>query len=486
MQRGLFSRENISANRLDGEISGNAPNVDRSQLDCLLYLQKQISRYTDLCLVCCIPTQNNDAGSCKSLTEEARWLKKSTLSVKSYKSDTVSNSSVTSKKREPIHNDYVVSCPFENCRQESKNFIYCEHCKQKLPEIMNYYLSSLQQSNTIKKVQIQSSQDTKISNDINDYFSYYGEDNLTVGCFDDSQHPIFSTHEFLLFSEELSSLKGTAWIDGKLINCFAKISCSEWGDSSFALAGVSSFIFAYAPNDQNYDWPMYHFNNLRFDKYLFFPILLERYWTLYVVDIKNKKLIHIDSLVRELSIEKLSIRSINAHKNFIRYVSQSRNYAQNFLQNIDWTIGVFNNNRHMQQRGDPDNCGVYLMYYMDRIGKGLPLDDPSFTPKSYRIEIARKLLSHSQDMSTTCLLCFSERNKPEIRCIICQKCAVDRRLGAIIYAKTPDFLVKIIVWNYLLAGAVGQRPGAIIYAKTSDFLVKIIVWNYSLQGAVGR
>lgn len=62
-----------------------------------------------------------------------------------------------------------------------------------------------------------------------------------------------------------------------------------------------------------------------------------------------------------------------------------------------------------------------MLQYADRIGRGVPLMVKKFDPNSYRAWIAKLLLENSDPMLSTCLFCFSERERATINCSECNR-----------------------------------------------------------------
>lgn len=263
-----------------------------------------------------------------------------------------------------------------------------------------------------------------MANGLHSDFNYYFlrcTNLYTIGHYRMQGHPIFSNKNILLFSEAYHSLidrsAPSGWIDGDLILLFFLIHQSEYENVTLIPPGHSQYIFQANAPMRNKEWEMYNLpDNLKGK--LLLPICLQNHWTLYVVDIDNGLLYHIDPYHDD---QPISNRTKLIHKYFQKYLDDSRNIRPNKLHTIKWKqIRFVTTSRPFQT--DAYNCGIFVMYFIDCIGRGESFDE-NFNPDAYRDVVSQLLINESEAMNEICAFCFRNANGETVTCTQCQRFA---------------------------------------------------------------
>lgn len=233
------------------------------------------------------------------------------------------------------------------------------------------------------------------------------------------------TDKFVLWGSAYQSLfLGIQFIEGPVVNAFMLIKClREWKNVSYFPTEQNNYIFGHSMNtDKNNDWEFYNLNNV-FRGKIFFPYCIGVHWMLFVVDVDQGTMMHIDPQNR---IEKDC--AVNA---FYRYLQDCRKRRKNNMCNISWTVIEPPPDRLIQ--GDGYNCGFYVMFMMDQIAKDNSLSSKSFNPDIYRYQISEMLFANSININNICLYCenpTNEEKKKIYECSVCnrwahEKCALN-------------------------------------------------------------
>uniref|UniRef100_A0ABD2WG83 Ubiquitin-like protease family profile domain-containing protein n=1 Tax=Trichogramma kaykai TaxID=54128 RepID=A0ABD2WG83_9HYME len=124
---------------------------------------------------------------------------------------------------------------------------------------------------------------------------------------------------------------------------------------------------------------MHKLSRNKIKRYVFLPNLEDDHWTLHIVDILEKKLMHLDPKKFERTGKEFSKTTKRA--------CNSR--GGNVLNKIKWKISPFPEKYHLQK--DNVHCGVFVMHFMDVIGSNKHFDDSDtpFDPVKCRTDIAR-------------------------------------------------------------------------------------------------
>lgn len=82
--------------------------------------------------------------------------------------------------------------------------------------------------------------------------------------------------------------------------------------------------------------------------------------------------------------------------------------------------------RPYQPQLDGWNCGLYVIYYMNCLGKGkrdekTPLFDLKFNADEYRLEMMRMLLKVSEPLDRHCQFCFRLDTSDTVFCNECRR-----------------------------------------------------------------
>ena len=223
---------------------------------------------------------------------------------------------------------------------------------------------------------------------------------------------------FQLFSEEFHSLKPKRWVDGEVINACALIYEKDWQNVTFISTRETFTLFMDQWKAEPGDWWLLFQMKFPSTGKMFLPYWQNNHWRLFMGDIDQKIMTIIDpynvgrqSLDREASrIRNLLQRYANicSDKNIINILSNYKQYKM---------ISV-TGKRPFQTDGH--SCGVFVIYYMEVLGKNA-MFDADFDPDKHRMVLCRMLLDQSQDMQSTCLFCFDRNMFDTIKCEKCRR-----------------------------------------------------------------
>ena len=248
----------------------------------------------------------------------------------------------------------------------------------------------------------------------------------TVSKYYSQRRQVSIIQKLHLFNFEYHTLKTDKWVNGEIINACATLQEPDWVDSIFISTRETFTLF----NDDwrgipGENWTMFTMTFPTTGK-IFMPYLCRAHWRLFLVDIDNKVLSLIDPFyVTPQQLEPEAQRLLN---HIDRYVNLCQ---ERYIQNVfteargeeKWAFAWFTSNRPFQRSSDSNNCGVYVMYYMDVIGRNIGSFSNGFNLNDYRMKMAQLLLEKSDDMSSVCIYCFSEKKNDKVICKMCKRFA---------------------------------------------------------------
>lgn len=94
--------------------------------------------------------------------------------------------------------------------------------------------------------------------------------------------------------------------------------------------------------------------------------------------------------------------------------------SDNNLHSIQWINVYSTDERSYQSSLDGNDCRVYVMNYMDHIGRNVPFE-MEFDPVEYRIYVAKVLVQSSESVKTVCLHCFQRNEEKRYECFFCKR-----------------------------------------------------------------
>lgn len=208
-----------------------------------------------------------------------------------------------------------------------------------------------------------------------------------------------------LGSTEYATLEGTRWIDGDVIDSFMFAIFEDWQNVRFVTTGRTSYLLgSNAVGNNPSSWKMCDFD-LNFKGKVFLPYAYQDHWCLLILDIENKSVLHMNPMQKNEG--KYGDRALLLFRQFLEQYYKDRGDTTGV---ISWTV-IKDNEKRVSQ-GDGFNCGVFVMYFMDCIGKHVPFDS-QFNPDAYREMISKILREKSHPMDETSLNCTSSKNKSE-------------------------------------------------------------------------
>ena len=196
------------------------------------------------------------------------------------------------------------------------------------------------------------------------------------------------------------------WIDGLVIDAFGYANMDEWEKVS------------YIPTTSTLD--------MIGEQYFCKQGVLEReencHWRLLILNIthesKEVKATLLDPYKNNEAESKELRVAVQKLKAFPRACERG-SIMRNVLQ-MTWKCIKYRSNRPIQNDGY--NCGVFVMYFMHCLGKGVQMNQ-SFDPNKFRITIPSNLLTKFLDMKGTCLYCFGENGTQHVMCKYCRRYA---------------------------------------------------------------
>ena len=162
------------------------------------------------------------------------------------------------------------------------------------------------------------------------------------------------------------------------------------------------------------------------------PYKENKHWCLFILDGSKKLTWHLNPFQEEDSL-----RLNQCFEKLKNFLEDWQHIELNTFHTGEWRNGGCPSKNVHQT--DTYNCGLYVLHYMDCIGRRIPFDE-NFDPLSYRKEVAESLLRRSENMKNTCLLCFSRKNTDKRRtCKTCQRfvhvgCAIKKKSICLISA----------------------------------------------------
>lgn len=240
------------------------------------------------------------------------------------------------------------------------------------------------------------------------------------------EHPRFSFFNptqrsgSYLCSREFKTLRGSAFIHAAVVDNFmlAKKSSGEWGDHiDFFPTTLTNFILGDRwQSNQGAAFTGYNIN-LSFSGKVFLPYCLSRHWCVFVLDVKQQTIMHLDPLGSNNS---------DRSKIFLDYLNKYEEMNpgnRNNLPKIAWKIT--SDIPVLPIQHDGFNCGSLIMHYMDifaRTEQGV--SNSAFAPNEFRIEVAHFLLATSSSLEDICLGCcrkFTPRHPFQYTCHCCAR-----------------------------------------------------------------
>lgn len=244
---------------------------------------------------------------------------------------------------------------------------------------------------------------------------YYLQSNsslLTVGRFHTAKS--LTAENFQLTAMQFASLDEKRWIDGEVIDAFAAANIDNWIDVTYIPTGDTAIVIGRNSGNRFIENRMISKTTKPIGNRLMMPYLFSSHWRLFVVNVNEKKIMLLDPYGNNIDDKD------RAKREFMSYVRCcKKGTSLHSLSNIDWEI-CDNTARPYQPLNDGYSCGVYVMHYMQCLGKRESFDT-TFDPVAFRIECANSLLLKSESMEKTCLHCFAAMRTASVECPICNR-----------------------------------------------------------------
>ena len=250
-----------------------------------------------------------------------------------------------------------------------------------------------------------------------DYYMIYTPENYVIGVY-------YSTKALGYDTLDLSTAayrtlnperKGhVAWLDGEVIDCFAAVSSKSWENVMYIPSTLASFIVGHYYKQKKYPSSAIYTLNLPESGKVMIPYLYNNHWRLVVVDIDNKNIVVIDPLSRNnCQDESRAFKAIKGYFNIDGFKNQ------NTLYNMKLELGNPPKERPLQK--DTFNCGVFVMHYMNSIGRNKIFDLNSI-PAVFRRDVADVLLEMSENLKDVFQYCTnSEDSFTMVMCELCRR-----------------------------------------------------------------
>lgn len=146
---------------------------------------------------------------------------------------------------------------------------------------------------------------------------------------------------------------------------------------------------------------------------LLLPYSLEKHWRLLIVNGNESELNLMDPFGNTSDLNRVT----KAWQNFLEFCDDKSSFAK--LKKREWTFKKINNCPY-QSTDDFDNCGPYVIHYMECKGKKREFD-LNFNPLDHLHRIASTLLLKSNNMTDSCLFCSRICDNNFASCNVCQR-----------------------------------------------------------------
>nr|XP_015833640.1 PREDICTED: uncharacterized protein LOC103312407 [Tribolium castaneum]XP_015833641.1 PREDICTED: uncharacterized protein LOC103312407 [Tribolium castaneum]XP_015833642.1 PREDICTED: uncharacterized protein LOC103312407 [Tribolium castaneum]XP_015833643.1 PREDICTED: uncharacterized protein LOC103312407 [Tribolium castaneum]XP_015833644.1 PREDICTED: uncharacterized protein LOC103312407 [Tribolium castaneum]XP_015833645.1 PREDICTED: uncharacterized protein LOC103312407 [Tribolium castaneum]XP_01 len=223
----------------------------------------------------------------------------------------------------------------------------------------------------------------------------------------------------VLSVEDYQDLHGQQWLSSMLIdqylNLYYKVNCltKEWFIDYLILESKKSeFIFF---NEELQKLPRSFFNELprlAGKKVILIPILRSSHFTLAVVDFENKTFHYLNPMKSNTD---------HTSQMFIRFKKFISEYKKYCSFNADLECFQLKTVEHDYQT-DTNNCGIFVLFYIEAILNKNSLKQMPCTPQQYRINVKEFLLENSDDMQHVCMGCAKEVVTSEENFLKCTFC----------------------------------------------------------------
>ncbi|KAH0568109.1 hypothetical protein KQX54_018319 [Cotesia glomerata] len=212
----------------------------------------------------------------------------------------------------------------------------------------------------------------------------------------------------------------TGWLSGWIIDIYTASHIDTWLNNSYFPTDVSSKTISV---DVGEDKPkrLSSASSIAQIKeplcdIILMPYLFQFHWLLLVIDVECSALEILDPYEKQTDSE---TRVVEAFTTFIKScVTESSLYKK--LKNKKWTIKPSRVRPH-QATNDQSNCGIYVAYYIECIGRGISMDE-NLVPAKLRREMARAILRTSEDMRDCCLYCGKKKCSQKEQKLTCNAC----------------------------------------------------------------
>ena len=226
----------------------------------------------------------------------------------------------------------------------------------------------------------------------------------------------------VLWSSEFNTLTLNKDLVGSVIDSFVIYnSIANWKNISSVPTDQTNYILGYSCDSSKSEQRLMYNLNFSFTGLVFLPYCYARHWCLLVLNVEEKTMMHLDPMDPD------DITGDRAIRAFLKYLKECKSRkATNNLCYLNWHRKYPTADRPIQT--DAINCGIFIMFYMNRLAKRKSLlKKTPFNPSAYRNKIAKNLIYSSKDAKEICLYCEkqSKNNDPNAYqiCKICNRWA---------------------------------------------------------------
>lgn len=227
-----------------------------------------------------------------------------------------------------------------------------------------------------------------------------------------------------LDNEEVLCLQSPKFINDALINYWMTMKHeSEWAENiTFLPVKYSSYMVGELTGNRPTDVNHWIYKGVQYgnvsSKIVFLPYVLDMHWCLIVLDFQNSTFTHYDPL-RWNRHEKIKIT-------FDEFLLQCKIFQRPgpfYITSKVWKM-VTPDDLSYPRQTDGFNCGVYILYIMDKIAQNSRMSKLNFQPSEYREEILDDFFSRSAN--NICFNCGREEQIIEgknFKIVKCHKCS---------------------------------------------------------------
>ena len=231
-----------------------------------------------------------------------------------------------------------------------------------------------------------------------------------------------SFQTYYLAWDEFNTLAPQRWLDGETIDIASMCNERHFINSTCITTRETHALFMDERKDKpGNNWSMYH-RNLPNQGYILMPYNYNKnHWMLLMIDVTQKIITLIDPYNKPEKDHQPEVMRLTKHLE--RFFSECRERdVHRHLPSSQFKFMRFTcNSRPFQPRSNSVDCGLYVVYYIDVIGRNIPFSS-NFNPAQLRMELYSKILQNSEPIHNRCLFCCRELTDDDtLTCNLCQR-----------------------------------------------------------------